>query len=245
MLRVSIHAGPMADISRYNLLAWLDIGYEKLAPIADYKVVLFQSGVGATPPYTLASYPRWSASLWDLTARAIALGLNSDERSEAVPEVTHPRKGCAFASEISALIEHLPGGRTIRRRTLASAFVRQVRRRRGSYEAHFDEHTMKRHRTESFLFTPEVLRPAELLLHACLVRLTGQQEMPARPGLCVPQAIEHEGLRYVPIHGLVEPARTGFRNWLHEHSEPPMEHEGAPLGIAPEPLYVKFLQSAI
>jgi hypothetical protein len=125
MLRVSIHAGPMADISRYNLLAWLDIGYEKLAPIADYKVVLFQSGLGATPPYTLENYPRWSASLWDLTARAIALGLNADERSETVPDVTHPRKGCAFASEISALIEHLPGGQSIRRRTLASASIRR------------------------------------------------------------------------------------------------------------------------
>lgn len=245
MLRVSIHAGPLAEASRYNLLAWLDIGYEKLAPIADYKGVLFQSGLGATPPYALASYPRWSASLWDLTARAIALGLNFEEPSETVPEVTHPRKGCAFASEISALIEHLPGGQTIRRRTLASASIRQVGRRRGSYEAHFDEHTMKRHSTEPFLFTPEVMRPAELLLHACLVRLTGTQEMPARPGLCVPKPIEFEGLSYVPIHGLVEPARTGFRNWLHEWSEPPLEHEGAPLGIAPEPLYVKFLQSAI
>lgn len=104
---------------------------------------------------------------------------------------------------------------------------------------------MKRHSTEPFLFTPEVMRPAELLLHACLVRLTSTQEMPARPGLCVPEALVHEGLRYVPLHCLVEPARTGFRNWLHEWSEPPLEHEGAPLGIAPEPLYVKFLQSAI
>jgi hypothetical protein len=245
MLRVSVHAGPLAEVSRFNLLAWLDIGYEMLAPIADYKVVLFQSGVGATPPYALASYPRWSASLWDLTARAIALGLNPDEPRETVPVVTHPRKGCAFASELSALIEHFPGGNSIRRRTLASASIRQVGRRRGSYEAHFDEHTMKRISTEPFQFTPDFMRPAELLLNACVVRLTGTQEMPPRPGLCVPNSLEFEGLSYVPIHQLVEPARTGFRNWLAEHSEPPMEHEGAPLGIAPEPLYVKFLRDVI
>ena len=33
--------------SRFNLLAWLDIGYEKPAPEADYATLLFQSGSGA------------------------------------------------------------------------------------------------------------------------------------------------------------------------------------------------------
>ena len=47
MLRVSIHAGPLAKISRSNRLDWLDIGYQRLAPAADYKVVLFKIGEGA------------------------------------------------------------------------------------------------------------------------------------------------------------------------------------------------------
>jgi hypothetical protein len=32
MLRVSIHAGPLAKISRSNRLDWIDIGYQKLVP---------------------------------------------------------------------------------------------------------------------------------------------------------------------------------------------------------------------
>ena len=47
MLRVSIHAGPLAKISRSNRLDWLDIGYQRLAPAADYKIVLFKIGEGA------------------------------------------------------------------------------------------------------------------------------------------------------------------------------------------------------
>lgn len=50
MLRVSIHAGPAREVSRFNRVDWLDIGYEELAPIADYKVVLFQAGEGAGRP---------------------------------------------------------------------------------------------------------------------------------------------------------------------------------------------------
>ena len=31
MLRVSIHAGPAREVSRFNRVDWLDIGYEELA----------------------------------------------------------------------------------------------------------------------------------------------------------------------------------------------------------------------
>jgi hypothetical protein len=43
MLRVSIHAGPLATISRFNRLDWLDIGYQQLEANADYKIVLSRS----------------------------------------------------------------------------------------------------------------------------------------------------------------------------------------------------------
>ncbi len=46
---LSIHAGPLAKISRSNRLDWLDIGYQRLAPAADYKVILFKIGEGALP----------------------------------------------------------------------------------------------------------------------------------------------------------------------------------------------------
>lgn len=249
MLRVNIHAGPLAKATRFNLVAWVDIAYERLAPIANYKTVLFETGHGATLPVPLENYPRWSASLWDLAARAIALGLNQDQSpdqpSEAVPEVDTRTKGFAFASQICATIEHPPAAGALHGDTLGSVEIKQVGRDRGTYVAKFKEHTMPDQGTEAFQFMPSYLRPAELLLHACLMRLTGTREMPPRPGLCVPDPVEVDGLRYVPIHGLVEPARTGFLNWLTRHSEPPVEHESAPEGIAPETLYGKFLAEAV
>ncbi len=75
MLRLSIHAGPLTKISRFNRLDWVDIGYQSLAATADYKVVLFKIGQDAMAPVFLNGYPRWSASLWDLAARAIARSL--------------------------------------------------------------------------------------------------------------------------------------------------------------------------
>ncbi len=247
MLKVSIHAGALATATRFNLLAWLDIGYEKLAPVATYKTILFQNGVGATPPTAIYDYPRWSASLWDLVARAIALGLRSDVDclTEEVPTVTISRKRGAFARQVSALIEHVPTTGSERRRTLGSVDIVQAGRTRGTYIARFEEHTMGRHVTEPFAFRPDYLRPAELLLHACLIRLAGKPELPVRPSLCVPTPVEVDGRRYVPIHRLVEPARTGFVTWLHHSGKPPAEHQGAPQGIAPESLYLKFLSEAV
>jgi hypothetical protein len=73
VLRVSIHAGLPSAASRFNRLDWCDIGYSQLERIANYKVVLFEAGVGARQICHLNGYPRWSASLWDLAARALAL----------------------------------------------------------------------------------------------------------------------------------------------------------------------------
>lgn len=247
MLRVSIHAGPLAKASRFNLVAWLDIAYDRLDPIANYKTVLFETGIGATMPASLTGYPRWSASLWDLTARALALGLSHDQDNptEDVPElIAGDSKRFAFARHISAQITHTPAAGT-HRKNLGSVEIGQVGRTRGTYVARFDEHTMPRQVTDPFMFAPAYLRTPELLLHACLVRLSGSHEMPPRPELCVPEAVEKDGLRYVAIHDLVEPARTGFADWLCRFSEPPIEHEGAPLGIAPESMYVQFLREAV
>jgi hypothetical protein len=61
----------------------------------------------------------------------------------------------------------------------------------------------------------------------------------------VPEVIKSEGIRQVALHTLVEPARTGFARWLSVFSEPPTPHADAPLGVAPEVLYVKFLQEAV
>jgi hypothetical protein len=249
MLKVSIHSGALETASRFNCMAWLDIGYEKLEPIADYKTVLYQNGVGATMPTPIYGYPRWSASLWDLVARALALGLrvDADCLDELVPPAINVKKYSAYATRICAVIEHAPL-RGQARKTLASATVAQVGKfgdSRFTYTATFHEHTMAQRVTEPFTFHTDFLRPAELLLHACLAHLSGKTALPPRPALCVPDALEKDGQRYVPIHRLVEPARTGFVSWLHHQNLPPLEHGSAPHGIAPEKLYLKFLSEAV
>jgi hypothetical protein len=110
MLRVSIHAGPLRTMSRFNRLDWLDIGYNELGPLATYKVVLFKIGEGVVPPVYLPSYPRGSSSLWDLTARSIARSLYPDARNpeESVPPTEHALRRPAFAEAICAVIEHIP-----------------------------------------------------------------------------------------------------------------------------------------
>ncbi|MCL4761232.1 MAG: hypothetical protein KJ018_05505 [Burkholderiales bacterium] len=131
MLRLTIHAGPLKSTSRFNLVAALDVGYEKLAPVADYKATLFVAGVGVTSPVMLRGYARWSASLWDLLARALALTLSPDAARpiEEVPPVAPGGKRSAFATGLSGLIEHLPGGDELRRTTLGTVAVEQAKRR--------------------------------------------------------------------------------------------------------------------
>lgn len=248
MLKVSMHVGPVETASVSNRLAWLDIGYDKLEPIADYKTVLYQNGIGESPQGIVYNYPRWSSSLWDLTARALALGLRPDPEciDVVVPPLVQTRKRFAFIGKMCALIEHFPGAGEGNRRTLASATVNQVKRQRGRYIARFEEHaTAGAVSTEEFAFTPDTLRASELILHACLMRLTGRPEIPVKPVLCAPPSVLHDGEECVTIRSLSEPARTGFTSWLTRRGSPPAEMQGERLGVAPAALYVTFLRTAV
>lgn len=243
MLSISIHASSPGNADRFNRLARLDIVYEQLSPVADYKVVLQERNFGSRPPRMLTQYPRWSSSLWDLVARAVAISLPVEAPStEHVPEFESGGKRCAFIREMCAILDHSANDI---RNTLGTAHIKQAGRKRGCYVATFEEHTIKPFQTEVFQFAPAFFRPAELLIQACLQRLSGTAELPPRPALCAPPPLQVDGLPYIQIHQLVEPARTGFRTWLSWFSEPAIEHPGAPLGIAPETLYIKFLCSAI
>jgi len=243
MLSVSLHASSPDKASRFNRLARLDIVYERLSPVADYKVALLERNCDPQPPRRLTNYPRWSSSLWDLVARSISISLPEERpTTECVPPIEPGGKKSAFILEMCAILEHASNDT---RNTLGLAHIRRDRRCRGRYTASFEEHTVKPYRTEAFPFAPAFFRPSELLLHACLHRLTGEAAMPARPGLCSPKPVDINGVAHIQIHELVEPARTGFRTWLSFFSEPASEYPGAPLGVAPEEMYVKFLCSAI
>lgn len=198
--------------------------------------------------YGQQEYPRWSSSLWDLTARALALCLSPEANptEDTVPPYEPGTKHVAFATALSALIEHYPGGSELHRRTLASAEILKLPRKRGVYQARFEEDASPKRQTVPFTYAPSWFCPAQLLMRAALVQLTGQQEaMPPRPALAVPTPIVENGVTFVPVHRLPEPARTGFLRWLGRNSEPPMEHKDAPLGIVPETIYAAFLRKAI
>lgn len=125
MLRISLHASSLAQTSRFKRVAWLDLAYTKLEPVADYKVLLFQAGDGASEPRTLPQYPRWSASLWDLVARGLALALHPDEEHPREELVVLPaaRKGCAFTRLLCATIEHYAGPDSQKRDTLGTVAI--------------------------------------------------------------------------------------------------------------------------
>lgn len=245
MLRLNIHAGGLKETTRYNRVAWLDIGYERLAPIADYKTTLFQAGHGASCPAPILKYPRWSASLWDLIARGIALGLRDlpENYTEELPRLVREKKRFAFAGRLCAVIEHVAVNDSSRR-TLSTMDLSQ-HGKRGTYRATFDEHTLGTCITDPFDFHPDFLRPTELVLHACLMRLTKKIELPPRPALCVPSPIHVGGIEYVPVHRLVEPAKTGLLRWLTHIGASVTPHSSTVQGLVPVPLYLRFLSEVV
>jgi hypothetical protein len=96
MLKVSLHYATPATVSARNVLGRLDIAYAKLDANADYKALMFTTGIGEHEPLRLDNYPRWSASVWDLVARVVCLGLNNTESNWLV-ELPFERK-CAFSA---------------------------------------------------------------------------------------------------------------------------------------------------
>jgi hypothetical protein len=250
MLRVSIHAGPLAKISRSNRLDWLDIGYQRLAPAADYKIVLFKIGEGALPPVGLPSYPRWSASLWDLVARSIARSLfpvtaPAPALQEAVPAAVHVQKKRAFAEVISAVIQHMPNaGPAVHR--LGSLQIDEHKTSRCRYRAHIEEDLRPDRKTGEFYFAPAFLQPSELVLRATLFWLSGSIDvMPPRPLLQAPKGKMIDGKECLLIHQLKDPAKTGLVRWLHHQRRPPIPNAAAPEGIVEYATFHEFLEKAV
>jgi hypothetical protein len=248
VLRVSIHAGSLANISRFNRLDWLDIGYQKLKREADYKVVLFKIGEGVTPPVSLAGYPRWSGSVWDLVARAIALALSADlGQPEERAQPVHPGgKRHAFAEAVSAVIQHIPND-SVGVRQLGSIEILHDEFSDAVYGTQIEEEFLPSRTLDPFLFAPKFLRPAELVMRAALMGLNGNiDKLPPRPSLMKPPTELISGHPYVMAEQLPEPARTGFRHWLFRRAKPPLEKPFDVTGEAvPLPVFEEFQDCAV
>jgi hypothetical protein len=246
MLHVSIHAGPLKEVCAGNRLDWLDIGYGVLGTRADYKVALYQVDKGAAPVVLIKDYPRWSASIWDLIIRAIAMGLSAAMQSPQERFSPHvprgPGKRFADAESLCAIVQHSsPNGLADRR--VGSLQIVRSDRIRGLYRATLAEDRRPDLAAPPFIFKPERLLPCELIARAALMAMTGSLDVvPERPVLMKPLSREVNGTKYVLVGRLPEPVRTGFERFLRKIKRSPIRLPDNTEEGAPHDLYDRFMR---
>ncbi len=231
MLKVFIHAGSLATRNAGNQLVVLDIAYAKKEAVADYLVAMSLKGVGEVAPDAVCGYPRWSASLWDLVARALTRVLY---RADQAPPSPEPDKRCAWATKLCIVIERSSvGSKCVE---LARAEISQNGKKRGTYAAVFDEDIIGQH-SASFAYGLKALNPADLALRAICWALHGTDVLGPVPALILPATMVVNGVDRFHVNALTEPALTGFARYRGINF---------PTTAPPEPLakaedYVRFL----
>lgn len=213
MIRVSLHNGPVERRSLANQLAVVDIAYETKKAFSDYMVVASLAGQGQVQPDKVPNYPRWSGSLWDLTARAITRILY---REDQAPPLSAPDRRCAYSTHLSAHIER--STRDSQGVELGRADIVQVKGVRGTYRATFEEDIMGAHSAE-FTYGMKALQPLDLLLRAICFTYFGKDNLAARPRLILPPTLELDGQKVFDVAALEEPARTGFLRYRGKTDE--------------------------
>lgn len=207
MLKVTIHAGSLIERNSANELAVLDIAYAKQSHLADYLVALSLRGTGELAPATVTKYPRWSASLWDLTARALAQVLY---RADQIPSSKRVDRRCAYATRICASIERMTADN--HGLELATAEILQRGKQRGQYTALFDEDVLGTKSAE-FEYGCKALNPAELLLRAICWAYFKTDVLGPKPALILPPSMSIDGIDRFHVAALDQPAMTGFRRY--------------------------------
>ena len=204
MLRVHLHSGPISTRTTANRLAVIDIAYASKGAFSDYMVVMSMTGVGEVTPDTVARYPRWSGSLWDLAARACTRLLY---RADQAPPMAPPDRRGAYATHLCAFIERA----TLIEQgvELGTAEIVQDGRTRGVYTATFVEEILGK-RSAQFAYGLKSLNAVDLLLRAVCFAYFGQDTLGPRPKLILPPTIRIDGVEMFDVYGLAEPARTGF-----------------------------------
>lgn len=242
MLKVSLHYATPATVNERNVLGRLDIAYARLDALADYKALMFITGVGELAPIRLEGYPRWSASIWDLVARVVCLGLN---HTEAIwpAELPYERQ-CAFIDDMTAVIEHCPDGADSRRAVIATAHVKRGRRK-GQYTAVFTSDLQASMQSSVFVHTPLGLTPWDLLARAYAWTAHERFELPPRPTLYTPIPVQYGGQVYVALEAINQPARTGVVRWLHKRGLAAATLDLVTGPCVTEAQFVEFLRRAI
>ena len=86
MLKITISLIP-GGIGREQKLGELHIANIGGGAHADYECALYSDDLPEPALVTVRRYPRWSATVWDLVARAIAMALNGAERLPRRPRL--------------------------------------------------------------------------------------------------------------------------------------------------------------
>lgn len=230
MLKLRIHSSLLAQRSQTNQLATLDIAYAKQAVLANYVVAYSTRGKGELPPDGVTGYPRWSASLWDLTARALTRVLY---REDTPPPAAKPDARCAYATKLCAVIEVQT--QQERGAEVATVQIEQRQGKRGLYTADFWEDILGS-KQGKFSYGCKTLEPADLLLRAICWAYYGQDGLGAKPALALPGFIKDGGTDKFHVEGVPEPAKTGYLRYLAR------EHPGSdPTVLQDAKLYADFL----
>lgn len=241
MLKVTLHHGPPKRADRHNILGRLDLAYETLDSRANYKARMFTTGVGEQPEVRIKKYPRWSASIWDLVARAACLSLQGEE---SIPDLGLTRRRGAFIEDLTAVVEHWPDGEDFRRNTIAEAHVR-MRNRRCHYTATFEDDLAGRRESSVFSHAPEGLTHWDLLARAWAWTCLESFALPPRPELCAPLPFESNGRSLVALETTPEPARTGISRWLLKQGLSPLHSDLVTGPCVTEDQFINFLKTAI
>ncbi len=204
MLRVAIYGGLLEDRTVNKQLAALDIAYFKKAALADFLVALTQRQGGASEPAYVRDYPRWSASLWDLVARALAQAIYGEDQAPPVGKVD---LRCAYATRICATIERASADD--RGMELGGVEIAQLDPKQRTYTAKFSE-DIGGGRSAQFQYGSKRLNVADLLLRAICWAYFGSDVLGPRPKLILPASMVIDGVDRFHVEALTEPARTGF-----------------------------------
>lgn len=246
MLKVNIYAGPLSNTSIYSRIAWVDIAYENLAFLANYKVVLFLNGIGALEQASIFNYPRWSGSLWDLVLRAILVSLNQGtaHADSTLPPEEFPTRNLAFATALSATITHYPGTSRPEVRQLGTCEI--LMGKKGVYTARFSEHAGPDRTTLPYQYGPAEMNPAIHLAHAiCAGFGKDAYTLPEKPIFMNPPEIELGGEQYFNLLVQNEPLATGIESWLRFKGVLPHPSSNATSELYPIRHYWEFLNTCI
>lgn len=233
MLKVSIHAGLLNERKPENVMASVDIAYQKKEALADYLIASTVRQEGERKPQVLTNYPRWSGSLWDLAARALARSIYGEAK---VPPSATPDKRCAYATRLCAVIEHHT--KDERSQLLGHAELWQQGPARGVYTVALEEDILGK-REARFEYGAKRLDALDLVMRGLCWALFQQDTPGPRPQLILPTCIRVADEDRFDVASLAEPARSGFARYLAA-TRPTV----APTEWASAKDYVQFLMEA-